>query len=379
MLARLHLASPPFALILASPLLIFALLQPAKGLPTSALLLYIGALMGAALNYFHFGFSSSFRELLSARKTSGMRAIIWMLGIAILLFAPLLAMESWQQQNFNGFIRTIGLALPVGAFIFGIGMQIGCGCTSGTLNRAGQLQPLSFTTLFFMVIGGTFAAYSYDTWNNWPALEPFAFQFSFGWMAGLAVQLVILAALYWLLSRVEQQRHARIEPLWKSPTGHPFLLAGISLAILNASLLFISGQPWSIASIFPYWGSRLIDLLNLPMDWSFWSYTMENATRMNQGWLDNPVSLTTLGVILGALTVSLIKPREKVAVTLRGFSASVVGGSIMGLGAVMASGCNIGAFFSGIASGSGHGWVWLVFALMGNYVGVKLRQKARLG
>lgn len=374
-----YLSPLPLTVILLSPLLLFAALPPLGGMPTGALLLYIGALLGAALNYFHFGFSSSFRELFSQRKTTGLRAVVWMLALAIVLFAPLLALQSWQQQSFNGFIRTLGLALPVGAFIFGIGMQIGCGCTSGTLNRAGQLQPLSFTTLLFMVIGGTFAAYSFDHWNAWPALAPFAFQLQFGWPGGIVLQLILLAALYGLLLRLEKQRHGRIEALWQNSTGHPFLLAGISLAVLNASLLFISGQPWSIASIFPYWGSRLIDLMNLPLDWRFWNYTLENATRMEQRWFENPVSLTTLGVMLGALAVSLLKPREKVMLNGRGLSASVIGGTMMGLGAVMASGCNIGAFFSGIASGSGHGWVWLVFALMGNYAGVKLRQKARLG
>ncbi|HBM27478.1 MAG TPA: hypothetical protein DDZ92_01035, partial [Halomonas sp.] len=35
--------------------------------------------------------------------------------------------------------------------------------------------------------------------------------------------------------------------------------------------------------------------------------------------------------------------------------------------------CNIGAYFSGIASGSLHGWVWMVAAFAGNMAGVKLR------
>jgi len=35
-------------------------------------------------------------------------------------------------------------------------------------------------------------------------------------------------------------------------------------------------------------------------------------------------------------------------------------------------GCNIGAFFSGIASGSLHGWVWIFAAVLGNWVGFKL-------
>lgn len=51
----------------------------------------------------------------------------------------------------------------------------------------------------------------------------------------------------------------------------------------------------------------------------------------------------------------------------------VIGGLMLGYGARLAFGCNIGAYFGGIASGSLHGWVWLVAAFAGNMLGVKLR------
>jgi Sulphur transport/AhpC/TSA family len=42
-------------------------------------------------------------------------------------------------------------------------------------------------------------------------------------------------------------------------------------------------------------------------------------------------------------------------------------------GARIAYGCNIGAYFSGIASGSLHDWLWLVAAFIGNIAGTRLR------
>jgi len=53
--------------------------------------------------------------------------------------------------------------------------------------------------------------------------------------------------------------------------------------------------------------------------------------------------------------------------------AAVLGGLMLGYGARIAYGCNIGAFFSGIASSSVHGWVWFVAAFFGNGVGTRLR------
>ena len=53
--------------------------------------------------------------------------------------------------------------------------------------------------------------------------------------------------------------------------------------------------------------------------------------------------------------------------------AAIIGGLGMGYGARLAYGCNIGAFFSGVASTSLHGWAWIVAAGVGNVIGVKLR------
>ena len=184
-----------YILLLTSPLWVFALnnVMQNSQLFTFNLIL-IGALLGASLNYFQFGFSSSFRSFITEKRTAGMRSIIWLLAIAILLFAPLLALQAWHEQTFTGFIRPLSLAIPLGAFIFGIGMQIGCGCTSGTLNRVGQLQAMSFSTLLFMIIGGSLAAMTFADWNQLPVFEPFAFQRQFGWALGLLIQLLLLMA-----------------------------------------------------------------------------------------------------------------------------------------------------------------------------------------
>jgi uncharacterized membrane protein len=45
----------------------------------------------------------------------------------------------------------------------------------------------------------------------------------------------------------------------------------------------------------------------------------------------------------------------------------------MGYGARLAFGCNIGAYFGGIASFSLHGWLWGVMAIIGTVGGLALR------
>ena len=81
------------------------------------------------------------------------------------------------------------------------------------------------------------------------------------------------------------------------------------------------------------------------------------------------------GIIAGALLAAGLAGRFAPAwrVPLRSALAAVIGGLLLGYGARLAYGCNIGAYFSGIASGSVHGWVWLVFAFGGNVIGTYLR------
>ena len=45
----------------------------------------------------------------------------------------------------------------------------------------------------------------------------------------------------------------------------------------------------------------------------------------------------------------------------------------MGYGARLSFGCNIGALFSGIATGSLHGWLWFAAAFVGSIGGIALR------
>src|SRR5215203_5504988 len=81
------------------------------------------------------------------------------------------------------------------------------------------------------------------------------------------------------------------------------------------------------------------------------------------------------GIIAGALLAAGLAGRFAPAwrVPLRSALAAVIGGVMLGYGARLAYGCNIGAYFSGIASGSLHGWVWMAMAFAGSVLGTRLR------
>ena len=88
-------------------------------------------------------------------------------------------------------------------------------------------------------------------------------------------------------------------------------------------------------------------------------------------------SLTSIGIILGSITLGLWKKNsfsEKIKFFSLRPTLVVIGTAfLMGYSARLAFGCNIGAFFSGISSGSLHGWFWFLSAFLGSYIGIKIR------
>lgn len=87
-----------------------------------AALLLVGAGFGLVLYHAGFGFTPAFRALLTTGDSRGLRAQMLMLAIATLLFAPLIAFG-----DASGAVAPLSLSVLAGAFIFGIGMQLGGG------------------------------------------------------------------------------------------------------------------------------------------------------------------------------------------------------------------------------------------------------------
>lgn len=57
----------------------------------------------------------------------------------------------------------------------------------------------------------------------------------------------------------------------------------------------------------------------------------------------------------------------------RQLQAAALGGILMGIGALLSFGCNIGAFLAGRASGGLHGWIWFALALAGSVLDIRPR------
>ncbi len=337
--------------------------------------LLLGLTFGAVMLLSAFSFAGAFRRFLADRRAAGLHAQFLMIAAATLLILPATTAGTLFDTPVRGLVFPPGTAVVIGAFVFGIGMQLGGGCASGTLYATGGGSLRALLTLAFFVIGATLASWQSDLRQHWPAPPAVALADTIGLLPTLLATATILATAAWLTTRLERRRHGTTEPIRP-----PLLWAALTLAALNFLTLPIAGRPWAITAAFPLWGAKAVAALGLdePAFWPFW----EDPTRVDA--LLRPLSADrmtamNLGMLAGAFLAAALAGKFTLTRPTPGeAAASTIGGLLLGIGAVLAAGCNISAYVSGIASGSLHGWLWIVPALLGNWLGLRLRPAFRI-
>ncbi|WP_199880782.1 YeeE/YedE family protein [Bacillus massiliglaciei] len=352
---------------------------------TQGILFIIGLMLGATLLYARFGFTSAFRRLLSVGNVQGLQAHMLMLAIASTLFAIILSTGfSFTGTAPTGYVSPVGISVLFGAFIFGIGMQLGNGCASGTLYSLGGGSSSMILSLTAFIAGSTLGAYHFNFWmEDTPSLPAISLAEStgLGYLGAWFVQIVAFAVIYWITILIAKKKNPpMMKPLattkgWKKVIrgSWPLFTAAIVLAVLNALTLTVRGTPWGITSAFALWGGKGLDALGVNV--SSWGYfSGANGEALTNTVLADSTSVMNFGIILGAFIAAsfqgTFKPR-KIKAGVAG--AAILGGLLMGYGARLAFGCNIGAYFGGISSFSLHGWVWMVMAMLGTYAALFIR------
>lgn len=351
-----------------------------------AMLFLVGSLLGVALYHAAFGFTSAYRRMFVERDVEGVRAQLLMLAAATILFAPVLTEGTAFGQPVVGAIAPLGTQVAIGAFMFGLGMQLGGGCGSGTLFTIGGGSTRMLITLVAFCAGSFFASLHMQWWVGTPRLPAIALSDTFGWPTAVALQLILLFALSEFLRRWGAQKIAYPDIrgfTWQTLTRGPwpYVCGGLALAVLNWVTLVVSGHPWTITWAFTLWGAKGAQLLGWNHDgvW-FWSGGFTENALSASIWADE-TSIMDIGIMIGAFVAAGAAGRfaPTLRIPLRSVGAAVLGGLMMGYGARIAFGCNIGAFFSGVASTSLHGWLWIACALAGTWAGIRLRPWFGLG
>jgi uncharacterized membrane protein YedE/YeeE len=268
--------------------------------------------------------------------------------------------------------------------MFGFGMQLGGGCGSGTLFTVGGGSARMLVTLAFFILGALIGTAHLPWWLALPSYDTIDLGRQLGAGTAILATLAGLGLIALISALVERRAHGDVErepvparPGWSWLLHGPWPLvgAGLLMALLNIATLLLAGHPWSITFGFGLWGAKIAQAVGVPVEtWEFWNWPGPQ-TALQSSVLADVTSVMDFGIMLGAaLAASLAgKFAPKAKLPLGSLLAAAIGGVLMGYGARLSFGCNIGALFSGIASGSLHGWVWFAAAFVGTILGIYAR------
>ena len=372
-----------------------------------ALFLITGLMLGYVLQRSRFGFAGGVRKIAMTGDGKLSKALLFLFSISVIGTAGIhyAGAQSGAEAAFRaakdvatipgtGSVSAISLGFIIGGILFGIGMVLGGGCASGTLSDTGEGSVRGLIVLFFFCIGGMLG-----TWNlhSLTVYLPDVF----GYVGSVLVSLLLLLGLYFIVKIYENKRRKagtlKLEEYneWEkgieeekeyevlsNKTYHKLFVerwsffTGASLiAILFIFIINTTNSSWGASGPYTHWGVWLFSKLGI--DFGSIEAFKGSAGVVTKGILNDPVSVRNIGIILGAAICMLLAGRWKLSANFKAKDIVFygLGGILMGYGAKLAGGCNVGALFSGIANLSLSGWAFLVTLVIGGLLGVKLVKK----
>ncbi len=352
----------------------------------------MGCLLGYVLYRATFGFTGPWRTFIVHRRGLGMRKTFLMLGAASVLIMTFGAVFGYPTT-----VHPVGWALLIGAFMFGFGMQLGGCCGSGTAYVAGGGSARVMVTLLFFCVGSVWGTLDAPFWWGTAKFGRFAMVEEFGLAPAILVTLAALGVLAWATVAMERARHGALQTFEAPPDTRlnrlifgPWspMTGGLLMGVLAGLVVVVTLQPWGVTFGYTLYGVKALTALGFDVTtWTgalaehpFWGADWAKAAIAEPLWRNNAANMTIglmLGAALGAGLVGKWRPSFR-GVPALSILAAVLGGLLMGYGARISTGCNIGAMVNGIASGSLHGWTWMAAAFAGNVVAVRFRPLFRM-
>src|SRR5215470_12027744 len=204
--------------------------------PASAALLLGGFGLGIAFLKAEFSYTASWRRFLTRGEAGGLLGGLIVIAICALVVVPVAALS----PKFGGAIAPIGPSLVIGAFVFGIGMQLANGCGSGTLYTVGGGSGRMLITLLFFVIGSVIGSLHVPTFLALGGIDPVLASDYLGPWGGLAVTLASIAVAAAVVIAVARRRGASVMPR------RPLIVGAALIGALAIATFLAGGHPWSV-------------------------------------------------------------------------------------------------------------------------------------
>jgi hypothetical protein len=350
-----------------------------RSLPLAMLL---GGAFGLLLQRSRFCFFCMTRDFFERRDARGLLGIVVALAVGLLgtyaVFGAWLPVPAPGRLPPDAHVGPVSWVLAAGALAFGLGMAISGSCISAHLYRLGEGSGAAPVALLGAALG---FALGFMSWN-WLYLRAIQaapvvwLPHPLGYGGSLALQLGLLAIAALFLLRYPWPREAApagpVEALlgrrWPAYVGGALIGTLATIAYLRVGPLGVTAELGSLARTAADGAGILPGRLE-GLDGLAGCATVVKQTLISRN------GVFVLGLILGSLTSALAAGDFRPAAPT-GTEAvrALLGGVLLGWGAMVSLGCTVGVLLSGIMAGALSGWVFAAFCLLGVWLGWRGRQ-----
>jgi len=150
----------------------------------------------------------------------------------------------------------------------------------------------------------------------------------------------------------------------------PVWLGGLLVGMFNV-FEYICKEPWGITSATSRWSGWILN--SFGVDTPNWLYFQQMKTFQKIPFMYGSDAIN-IGVVLGAFIAACLSYEFAIrrAKSKRMYVQAFAGGILMGYGARLCNGCNLGAFICSIPSLSLSGWIFWIGLALGAYIGIKI-------
>lgn len=330
--------------------------------------LIVGVLFGFVLQRGRFCMNSAFRDIILLKEFKLAKAVVialitLMIGFAIFALAGVIDLAPKPLKIWGA---------VVGGLVFGIGMVLAAGCASGTTYRVGEGMMGSLVAGFGLTLGALMTAFgvllpaktAIQTTVIGTQLTLFG-EFDAAltpiFMLILGIVGAALTFYFWGLPALKKRTEGKplikfdnaVESIFKK--AYPWWVTGIVIGIVGIIAYVVSafGDPLPAGGVLGITGGW--------MDLSLWLTTADAVA-----W----AGFIIVGLILGSFISAIIAGEFKLRVPKEGLTLlkQLIGGILMGFGAVTAMGCNITNILGGVPQLSLHSIITGACIMFGSWI-----------
>jgi uncharacterized protein len=347
-----------------------------------------GAAFGFVLQRSRFCFFCMLREWFEEGDADGMIGIVTALLVGTLAYLVLFG--AWVPDPGAGFlpprahIGPVSWVLVLGGLSFGVGMSLSGSCISAHLYRLGEGNWLSVLALAGTVLGFILG---FLAWNSfWTSTiaesSPIWLPEKLGYAGAGAIQItLLLAVLVWLIGRpstklqLTSSEHG-LEQLWRKVMIQrwPAWVGGVAVGLIGMAM-YLRAEPLGVTAELSRHSRKLGQQLGLAPDRLEGLDRLAGCIVTDTARVIGNNGIFVLSMIAAAFAAALLAGQFRLEKrSPRSVASAMVGGLLLGFGAMIALGCSIGTLLSGVSALAVSGWLFGLSMIFGVWISLPVRR-----